>query len=181
MGRSTKLERFVDVILVGAVLAMFLLLIGGCAADGGGGLWSLFRPKPQTQTFGQAVGNLWTAEGAERALTPMLFCSVPLILGGAVALFATSGRRGWTPLFIGVGLSVVVYVLMTLKAAILFIIGPIIITVSVIFCWQYVKKLRSHNGGLVPHWMKRKKSPARAAKKRTRKKARRRRAQGATA
>lgn len=76
----------------------------------------------ETAATDQASATLW----------PLSFSSVPFILSGGVILFLSSGRKGWWPLGVGVGLVLVNYVLVLL-AGMIWVWGSILIGIVSLF------------------------------------------------
>ena len=78
-----------------------------------------------TETGGLAlpfvsVGDVPSQEVAT-ALSPLRFSGTILILTGAALLFVSRGSRGWIPLLIGVGLTVVLATIASIMSSDLFI------------------------------------------------------------
>ena len=87
------------------------ILMLGCQTTQEGGL-SL----PFVKSIAEAPGT-----DMAHALSPLKFSGTILILTGSALLFITQGRKGWIPIALGVGLTILMATLATVLSSQLFI------------------------------------------------------------
>ena len=87
------------------------ILMLGCQSTQGGGL---------ALPFVKAVAESPSTEVAD-ALDPLKFSGTVLILTGSALLFITQGRKGWIPIALGVGLTILLATLATVLSSQVFI------------------------------------------------------------
>ena len=87
------------------------ILLLGCQTTQEGGL---------SVPFLQAASEVPTTDLAH-ALSPLKFSGTILILTGSALLFVTQGRRGWIPIALGIGLTVLMAILASVLSSQMFI------------------------------------------------------------
>tara|TARA_Y100001973_G_C5174758_1_gene321184 strand:+ start:225 stop:668 length:444 start_codon:yes stop_codon:yes gene_type:complete len=87
------------------------ILLLGCKTTQEGGL---------SVPFLQAASEVPNTDLAH-ALSPLKFSGTLLILTGSALLFATQGRRGWIPIALGIGLTVLMAILASVLSSQMFI------------------------------------------------------------
>ena len=93
--------------------------------------------------FLQSVAESPPSEMAQ-ALSPLRFSGTILILTGSVLLFVTQGRRGWIPILLGVGLTVLMAILATVLDSQIFIYSLMVLLciVAAVAAWN-LKEFRT--------------------------------------
>jgi hypothetical protein len=87
------------------------ILVLGCQSTQEGGL---------SLPFAKAIAESPSTEVAH-ALDPLKFSGTILILTGGALLFITQGRKGWIPIALGVGLTILMAILATVLSSQVFI------------------------------------------------------------